>query len=220
VSCRGSLYDSEMLRISHNRSYSPAALYSPETLFFCSWYSFLLEAERTPGPSAAWRIRYIEKIHSPHRASNKMPGPRKWGKGLHFTGAWKSLMFPVSTFSPGRPLCQEDFHFCHQTLCRRPWPRCSACHRASPCQPPRAVTSPDGWPCSIACHGEMSPHNARPTPLSLAAKLKQRQPRDLMGTPRVCLPACDEEMFIFHGCWLHPTSAPAIRLPVTTPHGT
>jgi hypothetical protein len=37
--------------------YAPAALYSPETLF-CFWYSFLLEAGR---------IKYIEKIHSPHR---------------------------------------------------------------------------------------------------------------------------------------------------------
>jgi hypothetical protein len=36
--------------------YAPAALYSPET-FFCFWYSLLLEAEWTPGPSAAERIR-------------------------------------------------------------------------------------------------------------------------------------------------------------------
>jgi hypothetical protein len=27
--------------------YILAALYSPETLFFCYWYSFLLEAEQT-----------------------------------------------------------------------------------------------------------------------------------------------------------------------------
>jgi hypothetical protein len=34
-----------------------AVLYSLETLlFFCFWYSFLLEAEWTPGPSAARRI--------------------------------------------------------------------------------------------------------------------------------------------------------------------
>jgi hypothetical protein len=27
------------------QSYAPAALYSPEALFVCFWYSFLLEAE-------------------------------------------------------------------------------------------------------------------------------------------------------------------------------
>jgi hypothetical protein len=37
--------------------YPPAALYTPETLFFCFWYSFLLEAEQALGPSAAGRIR-------------------------------------------------------------------------------------------------------------------------------------------------------------------
>jgi hypothetical protein len=37
-----------------------------------------------------------------------------------------------------------------------------------------SVTRSDEWPCSIACHGEMSPENTRPTPRSLAAKLKQR----------------------------------------------
>jgi hypothetical protein len=38
--------------------YAPTALYSPETLLFLRfWYSFLLEAEYTPGPSAAERIR-------------------------------------------------------------------------------------------------------------------------------------------------------------------
>jgi hypothetical protein len=31
------------------------------TLLFCFWYSFLLRVESTPGPSAAGRIRYIEK---------------------------------------------------------------------------------------------------------------------------------------------------------------
>jgi hypothetical protein len=30
---------------------------------FCFWYSFLLEAEQIPGPSAAGRIRQIKKIH-------------------------------------------------------------------------------------------------------------------------------------------------------------
>jgi hypothetical protein len=37
--------------------YEQAALYSPETLFFCLWYSFLLAAEWTPGHTAAGRIR-------------------------------------------------------------------------------------------------------------------------------------------------------------------
>jgi hypothetical protein len=37
--------------------YTPATLYSPETLFFSFWYSFLLETEWTPGHSAAGRIR-------------------------------------------------------------------------------------------------------------------------------------------------------------------
>jgi hypothetical protein len=36
-------------------------LYSPKTLFFCFWYSFLLQAEYTSGPSVAEKIRYIEK---------------------------------------------------------------------------------------------------------------------------------------------------------------
>jgi hypothetical protein len=40
--------------------YAPTALYSPETLFVCFWYSFLLEAERTAEPSAARGI--IEKL--------------------------------------------------------------------------------------------------------------------------------------------------------------
>jgi hypothetical protein len=34
-----------------------AALYPPETLFFYFWYSFLLEAEQTPGHSKDGRIR-------------------------------------------------------------------------------------------------------------------------------------------------------------------
>jgi hypothetical protein len=37
------------------------SLYSPETLFFCFWYSFLLEAEQTPRLSLAGRIKQIEK---------------------------------------------------------------------------------------------------------------------------------------------------------------
>jgi hypothetical protein len=32
-------------------------------IILCFWYSFLLEAEWIPGPSAAGRIRSIEKIH-------------------------------------------------------------------------------------------------------------------------------------------------------------
>jgi hypothetical protein len=36
-----------------------------------SWYSFLLEAESTPGPSAAGKIKQTEKkIQLPHRDSN------------------------------------------------------------------------------------------------------------------------------------------------------
>jgi hypothetical protein len=45
-------------------------LYYPETLLLCFWYSFLLEAEQTPGPSAVGRIRKIDKIHSRNRVSN------------------------------------------------------------------------------------------------------------------------------------------------------
>jgi hypothetical protein len=40
---------------------APAALYFPETLFFCFWYSFLLQAEYIPGPSAVGRIMQIKK---------------------------------------------------------------------------------------------------------------------------------------------------------------
>jgi hypothetical protein len=36
--------------------YAPATLYFTET-FFYFWYSFLLKAEYTPGPSDAGRIR-------------------------------------------------------------------------------------------------------------------------------------------------------------------
>jgi hypothetical protein len=42
-------------------NYAPATLPSPETLFFWFWYSFVLEAEYTPGPSVAGGIRKIEK---------------------------------------------------------------------------------------------------------------------------------------------------------------
>jgi hypothetical protein len=51
-------------------SYVSAALYSPETLLFCFWYSFLLKAEQTPG--ARGRIRLIEKMHS-HWVWNSQP---------------------------------------------------------------------------------------------------------------------------------------------------
>jgi hypothetical protein len=37
--------------------YALAVLYSPETLFFCFWYLFLLEAEYTPDPTAAGRVK-------------------------------------------------------------------------------------------------------------------------------------------------------------------
>jgi hypothetical protein len=37
--------------------YAPAALYSTETLYFRFWYSFLLGAKQTPGPSAVGCIR-------------------------------------------------------------------------------------------------------------------------------------------------------------------
>jgi hypothetical protein len=54
----------EMLRIPHcldNRLIDDGkvvSLNSPETLLFlCFWYSFLLEVDQTPGPSAAGRIR-------------------------------------------------------------------------------------------------------------------------------------------------------------------
>jgi hypothetical protein len=42
----------------------------PETLFFCFCYSFLSEAEWTPGPRALGKF---EKIHSPYRISNPRP---------------------------------------------------------------------------------------------------------------------------------------------------
>jgi hypothetical protein len=42
----------------------------PETLFFSFRYSFLLEAKKTTGPSAAVRIRQTENIRLPHRVSN------------------------------------------------------------------------------------------------------------------------------------------------------
>jgi hypothetical protein len=45
-----------------------------ENYLINSWYSFLLEAESTPGPSAAGRIRSMEKkIQCPHRDSNPRP---------------------------------------------------------------------------------------------------------------------------------------------------
>jgi hypothetical protein len=44
------------------KPYAPAAFYPQED----SWYSFLLEAESTPGRSATGRIRKIEKKNPPH----------------------------------------------------------------------------------------------------------------------------------------------------------
>jgi hypothetical protein len=54
---------------------APAALYFPETLFSCFWYSFLLEAEWTPESSAAGGIRYIEKkfIHLMWSGTRDLP---------------------------------------------------------------------------------------------------------------------------------------------------
>jgi hypothetical protein len=50
------------------QAYVPAALYSPETLlFFCLWYSFLLEAEYTPGlvrPEGLGRINRRDEAQS------------------------------------------------------------------------------------------------------------------------------------------------------------
>jgi hypothetical protein len=42
--------------------YAPAAIYSPET-FLRFWYLLLLEAGKTPGPSATGRMRWIEKCN-------------------------------------------------------------------------------------------------------------------------------------------------------------
>jgi hypothetical protein len=36
---------------------APATLYFPEALLLYLWYSFLLEAEKSPGPSAAGRMK-------------------------------------------------------------------------------------------------------------------------------------------------------------------
>jgi hypothetical protein len=68
VTARGGPYGCESLRLPHfldNRltdggvcqPYMPEILYPHED----SWYSFLLEAESTPGPSATGRVRSIEK---------------------------------------------------------------------------------------------------------------------------------------------------------------
>jgi hypothetical protein len=46
------------LAVTRNRRTLPTARHYPETFFFIFlWYSFLLEAEYTPGPSAVGRIR-------------------------------------------------------------------------------------------------------------------------------------------------------------------
>jgi hypothetical protein len=44
--------------------YAPAALYTSETILFLFWYSFMLEAGWTPGPSAAGRLDKLKKITS------------------------------------------------------------------------------------------------------------------------------------------------------------
>jgi hypothetical protein len=56
----GGLQGCGSLRIPHcldSQPYAPAALCSRETLFSCFWYSFLLVAESTSGPSADGRSR-------------------------------------------------------------------------------------------------------------------------------------------------------------------
>jgi hypothetical protein len=51
---------------------APAAIYSPETLFFRFWYSFMSEADQTQGPSAGGglgklKTKFIHLIGSPTR---------------------------------------------------------------------------------------------------------------------------------------------------------
>jgi hypothetical protein len=54
-------------------------------IFFCFWYSFLLEAELTPRQSASLRIRYIEK------KLNYLIGCRN-----HDLGAYSIVLQPVA----------------------------------------------------------------------------------------------------------------------------
>jgi hypothetical protein len=60
--------DGKTVRNTHRPSSTP-----PKHYFLCFWYSFLLEAEWTPGPIVAGRVRLIEEIHSDYRISNPRP---------------------------------------------------------------------------------------------------------------------------------------------------
>jgi hypothetical protein len=62
------------------------SLYSPETLFLCLWYSFLLEAEKSPKSSAAGRIRQIIKNHSSYRVANLVGAVHLQFHGPHIFG--------------------------------------------------------------------------------------------------------------------------------------
>jgi hypothetical protein len=62
----------------------------PETLFLCFWYSFLLEAEQTPGPCAAGRIRQIKKCI--HLISS---GIRDWIGLAQVRNKWRDLVNAV-----------------------------------------------------------------------------------------------------------------------------
>jgi hypothetical protein len=46
--------------------YKPAALYCPGKLFFCFWYSFLLQAEQPPGPRAAEELGKLKQSNYPN----------------------------------------------------------------------------------------------------------------------------------------------------------
>jgi hypothetical protein len=49
-------------------------LYSPETLFLCFWYSCLLEAEYTPGPSPSVfpPVNVRDQVSHPYRTTDKI----------------------------------------------------------------------------------------------------------------------------------------------------
>jgi hypothetical protein len=51
----------------------------PRNMFVCFWYSFLLEADWTPGPSMAGGIRLLEQINSPYRVLNPRSSGLKHG---------------------------------------------------------------------------------------------------------------------------------------------
>jgi hypothetical protein len=58
----------KVVRPTHRPRSTPQKHY-----FSASGAFFLSEAEKILGPNAAGRIRYIEKNHLPHRASNPRP---------------------------------------------------------------------------------------------------------------------------------------------------